>query len=67
MTRLMLAALVFALLLVGINGLDATPAAVLAAAASWVTMAALDKRGLGPPPPAQPPPAAGGAAPAGAS
>ena len=67
MTRLMLASLVFAVLLVGINGLDATPAAVLAAAASWVTMAALDKRGLGPPPPAQPPPpAGGGAAPAAA-
>lgn len=49
MTRLMLAALVFALLLVGTSGLDATPAAVLAAAASWVTMAALERRSSKPP------------------
>jgi H+/Cl- antiporter ClcA len=45
-TRLMIVPLLIAALLVGTNGLDALPAAVLAAAAAWVTTAALD------PPPA---------------
>jgi chloride channel protein, CIC family len=35
--------MLFAALLVGRNGLDAVPAAVLAAAAAWLTMAALDR------------------------
>jgi chloride channel protein, CIC family len=34
----------FASLLVGTAGLDATPAAVLAAAAAWLMAQALDKR-----------------------
>jgi hypothetical protein len=41
-TRLLLTPLLFATLLVGKGGLDATPAAVLATAAAWLTMAALD-------------------------
>jgi H+/Cl- antiporter ClcA len=42
-TRLLFAPLVFATLLVGTNGLDAVPAAVLATAAAWiVTMALAD-------------------------
>jgi H+/Cl- antiporter ClcA len=44
MTRLLFASLLFAALLVGIPGLDAIPAAVLAAAAAWVTRTALDRR-----------------------
>jgi H+/Cl- antiporter ClcA len=44
MTRLLCASLLFAALLVGIPGLDAIPAAVLAAAAPWVTRTALDSR-----------------------
>jgi H+/Cl- antiporter ClcA len=44
MTRLLLTAMLFATLLVGRDGLDAVPAAVLAAAAAWLTMAALDRR-----------------------
>jgi chloride channel protein, CIC family len=43
MTRLLLTSMLFAALLVGRNGLDAVPAAVLAAAAAWLTMAALDR------------------------
>ena len=43
-TRLLFAPLLFATLLVGKAGLDATPAAVLAAAAAWLTMAALESR-----------------------
>jgi H+/Cl- antiporter ClcA len=43
-TRLLFAPLLFATLLVGRTGLDATPAAVLAAAGAWLTMAALDSR-----------------------
>jgi H+/Cl- antiporter ClcA len=43
MTRLLFASLLAALL-VGIPGLDATPAAVLAAAAAWLTRTALDRR-----------------------
>lgn len=48
MTRLLFASLVLAALLVGSQGFDAIPAAVLAAAAAWVTMAALE-RGSGTP------------------
>lgn len=44
MTRLLFASLVLATLLVGTNGFDAIPAAVLAAAAAWVTTAALERR-----------------------
>jgi H+/Cl- antiporter ClcA len=43
-TRLLFAPLLFATLLVGKAGLDATPAAVLAAAAAWLTIAALERR-----------------------
>jgi H+/Cl- antiporter ClcA len=43
-TRLILSAMLFAALLVGTQGLDATPAAVLAAAAAWLTMQAVDPR-----------------------
>src|SRR3954467_5119354 len=43
-TRLLFAPLLFATLLVGKAGLDATPAAVLATAAAWLTMAALESR-----------------------
>jgi len=38
------APLLFATLLVGKAGLDATPAAVLATAAAWLTMGALESR-----------------------
>jgi H+/Cl- antiporter ClcA len=41
-TRLVLTAMLFAALLVGSQGLDAGPAAVLAAAAAWITAMALD-------------------------
>jgi H+/Cl- antiporter ClcA len=44
MARLVFAALLLAALLVGSVNLDVIPAAVLAAAAAWVTMAALDRR-----------------------
>jgi H+/Cl- antiporter ClcA len=44
MTRLLLTSMVFATLLVGTAGLDAIPAAVLAAASAWVTVAALERR-----------------------
>lgn len=42
--RLLFAPLLFADLLVGQEGLDATPAAVLAAVAAWLSMAALEPR-----------------------
>jgi chloride channel protein, CIC family len=42
LTRLMLTPIVFAALLVGHNGADAVPAAVLAAAAAWMTTAVLN-------------------------
>jgi H+/Cl- antiporter ClcA len=48
MTRLLLSSIVFSALLVGTHGVDATPAAVLAATAAWITISALDR-------PAQPP------------
>jgi H+/Cl- antiporter ClcA len=44
MTRLLFASLLFAALLVGIPGLDAIPAAVMAAAGAWLTRTALDRR-----------------------
>jgi H+/Cl- antiporter ClcA len=44
MTRLVLTSMVFAALLVGTDAIDTTPAAVLAAAAAWLTVAALDRR-----------------------
>jgi H+/Cl- antiporter ClcA len=43
MTRLLLTSILFAGLLVGTGGLDAVPAAVLAAAAAWLATAALDR------------------------
>ena len=46
--RLLVASLLFAALLVGLQGLDAAPAAVLAASAAWLTMAVLE------PPPQRP-------------
>ena len=49
-TRLLIASLVIAALLVGTNGFDAIPAAVLAAAAAWLVAHVLD-----PPPPAPAP------------
>ena len=45
MTRLVLTAMLFAALLVGLNGIDAVPAAVLAATAAWLTITALERRG----------------------
>jgi H+/Cl- antiporter ClcA len=42
-TRFILTAMLFAALLVGAPGLDATPAAVIAAAAAWLTVSALDR------------------------
>jgi H+/Cl- antiporter ClcA len=45
MTRLVLTSMLFASLLVGLNGLDAVPAAVLAATAAWLTITALERRG----------------------
>jgi H+/Cl- antiporter ClcA len=44
MTRLLFASLLFASLLVGTQGVDAVPAAVLAASAAWVAMMAIDRR-----------------------
>ncbi len=49
-TRLLIASLVIAALLVGTDGFDAIPAAVLAAAAAWLVAHVLD-----PPPPAPAP------------
>jgi H+/Cl- antiporter ClcA len=44
MTRLLLTSMVLAALLVGTAGIDAIPAAVLAASTAWVTVTALDRR-----------------------
>jgi H+/Cl- antiporter ClcA len=44
MTRLLFAAVIFAALLVGTAGVDAVPAAALAAVAAWLSMAAIDER-----------------------
>jgi H+/Cl- antiporter ClcA len=43
-TRLLLTPMLFAALLVGLDGVDAVPAAVLAACAAWITASALDRR-----------------------
>jgi H+/Cl- antiporter ClcA len=43
-TRLLIAPLLFAALLVGTEGLDTIPAAVLGTAAAWLTTTALDRR-----------------------
>jgi len=43
-TRLLITSVLFAALLVGTAGIDATPAAVLAAAAAWLTMQGVDRR-----------------------
>ena len=43
-TRLLLTSMLFASLLVGTEGVDAVPAAVLAAAAAWIAATALDPR-----------------------
>ncbi len=43
-TRLLITSSLFASLLVGTAGIDAVPAAVLAACSAWLTMQALDKR-----------------------
>ena len=43
-TRLLVTASLFATLLVGTAGIDAVPAAVIAASAAWLTMAAFDRR-----------------------
>ncbi len=43
-TKLIVSGLLFAALEAGLAGVDAVPAAVLAAAAAWVTTAALDRR-----------------------
>jgi H+/Cl- antiporter ClcA len=44
MTRLVFASVLLAAILVGRDGLDAIPAAVLAAVAAWLIMAAVDRR-----------------------
>ena len=44
MTRLLVTSMLFAALLVGKQGLDAVPAAVLAAAAAWLAMEALERQ-----------------------
>lgn len=49
-TRLVLTSMLFATLLVGSQGLDAVPAAVLAAAAAWIVATAFEQR-RGPEPP----------------
>jgi H+/Cl- antiporter ClcA len=49
-TRLLLASMLFATLLVGTQGLDAVPAAVLAAVAAWLTRTALERRDGSKPP-----------------
>jgi H+/Cl- antiporter ClcA len=47
-TRLLFTPVLFATLLVGEHGLDATPAAALAAAAAWLAMGALESRAKAP-------------------
>ncbi|MDD9370805.1 MAG: chloride channel protein, partial [Acidimicrobiales bacterium] len=48
-SRLMIAPLLLSALLVGRAGIDAAPAAVLAATAAWLTVEALDRRAATPP------------------
>jgi chloride channel protein, CIC family len=45
-TRLLITSTLFAALLVGTPGIDAVPAAVLAASAAWLAMQAIDRRGV---------------------
>ena len=52
-TRLILTSMLFSALLVGLQGLDATPAAVLAAAAAWLTATGLENRRQAAPAPAR--------------
>jgi H+/Cl- antiporter ClcA len=52
-TRLLVTSSLFATLLVGTQGLDAVPAAVLAASAAWLTIQALDRRAAATPSPAE--------------
>jgi H+/Cl- antiporter ClcA len=54
MTRLLIAPVLLAALLVGTAGIDAIPAAVLASSAAWVAMAALDRRAQSEPSPTEP-------------
>ena len=49
-TRLLLTSVLFSALLVGLVGVDATPAAVLAAVAAWLTITALRPRTASPAP-----------------
>ena len=51
-TRLLVTASLFATLLVGTAGIDAVPAAVIAASAAWLTMQAIDRRSTPSPSPA---------------
>lgn len=44
MTRLLLTPMLFAALLVGLQGVDTVPAAVLAASSAWLAMRAIDER-----------------------
>ena len=44
-TKLLITPTLFAALLTGSAGLDAVPAAVLAAAAAWLTVTLLERRG----------------------
>ena len=44
MTRLLLTPMLFAALLVGLQGVDTVPAAVLAASSAWLAMRAIDQR-----------------------
>jgi hypothetical protein len=44
-TKLILTSMLFASLLVASQGADAVPAAVVAAAAAWLTASALERRG----------------------
>jgi len=53
-TRLLVTASLFATLLVGTAGIDAVPAAVLAASVAWLTMQAFDRRAPVSPSPAAP-------------
>jgi hypothetical protein len=44
MTRMLLTPILFSALLVGPAGVDAIPAAVVAAASAWIVIALLDRR-----------------------
>jgi H+/Cl- antiporter ClcA len=47
MTRLLLTPMLFAALLVGLEGVDTVPAAVLAASSAWLAMRAIERRNEG--------------------